>query len=85
MISGEQLREVRRSAGIGLGKLAERTVYSKSHLGNVEKGIRTVTPEVVAAYERALGVVRLPSYRGGRIVEGRPDGGEETQIRCGVP
>ncbi|APB01535.1 hypothetical protein [Nocardia seriolae] len=30
-------------------------------------------------------VMRLPSYRGGRIVEGRPDGGEETQIRCGVP
>ncbi|MTJ76629.1 helix-turn-helix domain-containing protein [Nocardia seriolae] len=54
MISGEQLREVRRSAGIRLGKLAERTVYSQSHLGNVEKGIRTVTPEVVAAYERAL-------------------------------
>ncbi|MEV6274952.1 helix-turn-helix transcriptional regulator [Nocardia sp. NPDC051832] len=56
MVTGEQLRQVRQQAGIGLGKLSARTKYSKTHLGNVETGARAVTPEVVAAYERALGI-----------------------------
>ncbi|WP_405487834.1 helix-turn-helix domain-containing protein [Nocardia sp. NBC_00511] len=56
MITGPELREVRLAAGIGLGKLSARCQYSKPYLGLVETGKRAVTADVVAAYERALGV-----------------------------
>ncbi|KOX23300.1 XRE family transcriptional regulator [Saccharothrix sp. NRRL B-16348] len=36
--------------------MAQATNYSKSYLGLVETGVNPVTLEVVAAYERALGV-----------------------------
>jgi hypothetical protein len=35
--------------------MAVRTNFSKGHLSNIEAGRRTVTPDVVLAYERALG------------------------------
>jgi len=35
--------------------MAARTNYSRSHLSNMENGRRTLTPDVVLAYERALG------------------------------
>ncbi|MDG4792602.1 helix-turn-helix transcriptional regulator [Micromonospora sp. WMMD1082] len=53
---GRLLRGARRDAGVSLGAMAARTHFSKGHLGNVESGRRVATPEVVAAYEQALGV-----------------------------
>ncbi|MFI9008862.1 helix-turn-helix domain-containing protein [Actinosynnema sp. NPDC053489] len=53
------LRAARQAAGMSLGVLAQRTHYSKSLLGMVENGQRTATPELVAAYERALGAQGL--------------------------
>lgn len=49
------LMEARRQAGLSLAGMAKRTGYSRSHLGNVETGVRQVTPDIVRAYERVLG------------------------------
>lgn len=53
---GTALRLAREAARISLTGMAKRTGYSKSHLGNVEVGRRTATPDVVLAYERELGL-----------------------------
>lgn len=52
---GRTLREAREHAGLSLSGIAKRTGYSRSYLGNVETGVRTVTPDVINAYERVLG------------------------------
>lgn len=44
---------------MSLAVLARRTHYSKSLLSMVENGRRSATPELVAAYERALGAQGL--------------------------
>jgi transcriptional regulator with XRE-family HTH domain len=53
--TGARLREAREAAGLSLSELARRTNYSKSYLGNVETGGRPALPDVVLAYEQALG------------------------------
>ncbi|GLZ40918.1 hypothetical protein Acsp05_45420 [Actinokineospora sp. NBRC 105648] len=53
------LRAARLSAGLSLAALAGRVHYSKSTLGMVETGERTATPDLIAAYERTLGVQGL--------------------------
>jgi len=35
--------------------MAKRTGYSRSYIGNVETGVRPVTPDFIKAYERVLG------------------------------
>jgi transcriptional regulator with XRE-family HTH domain len=45
----------REAAGVSLRALSARTSYSKSYLGNIEVGRRIATPEVILAYEKALG------------------------------
>lgn len=52
---GRTLREAREQAGLSLAGMAKRTGFSKSYVGNVERGVRTVTPELIRAYERVLG------------------------------
>jgi transcriptional regulator with XRE-family HTH domain len=52
---GASLRQAREDAGLSLAALAARTHFSRGHLANVENGRRTPTPDVVLAYERALG------------------------------
>lgn len=52
---GARLRLARESAGISLAVMAARTHYGKGFLGNVETGRRTATPDVIVAYEKALG------------------------------
>ena len=52
---GLTLRRAREQAGLSLSGMAKRTGYSRSYLGNVETGERQVTPDVVRAYDRALG------------------------------
>jgi transcriptional regulator with XRE-family HTH domain len=57
-VDGATLRELRRRAGVGLRQVAggSRVRVSDGHLSRVERGLRPVTPAVVAAYEKALGV-----------------------------
>lgn len=57
--TGDVLRAARREANVGLDYMAKKTSYSKSMLSRVENGTRTATPELVAAYERTLGVQGL--------------------------
>jgi hypothetical protein len=52
---GKILREARTSAGLSLSGMANRTGYSRSYIGNIENGVRAATPDVIKAYERALG------------------------------
>lgn len=52
---GAILRTARQAAGLSLAAIARRTFYSKGYLANVEAGRRRATPELVAAYDRALG------------------------------
>lgn len=53
---GAALRAAREAAGVSLSVMAARTHYSKPLLGLLETGKRTIKPEHVEAYERALGV-----------------------------
>jgi transcriptional regulator with XRE-family HTH domain len=59
-VSGAVLRLLRERAGIGLRAVARRSKgnveISDSHLSRVERGHRPVTPAVLAAYERSLGM-----------------------------
>ena len=50
------LRAAREAAGVSLTGMAKRTHYSKPLLGLLETGKRTIRPEHVEAYSRALDV-----------------------------
>lgn len=63
---GARLRKARDDAGVSLAAMAARTHYSKPLLGLLETGKRTIKPEHVAAYSRALNVSVATLY-------GRPD------------
>ena len=52
---GPTLRQARTSARLSLSGMARRTGFSRSYLGNVERGVRPATPAVIRAYEKALG------------------------------
>ena len=52
---GASLRRAREDAGLSLAAMAAKTHFSRGHLANVETGKRNATPDVVLAYERALG------------------------------
>lgn len=60
-VTGQMLRELRERADVGLRAIARKTNsrvrLSDSHLSRVERGERPVTPAVLAAYERALGMI----------------------------
>lgn len=53
--TGAMLRQARQAAGFSLARMANLTHFTRGHLANVERGCRTATPDVVAAYEKALG------------------------------
>ncbi|SDH55426.1 Helix-turn-helix domain-containing protein [Actinokineospora alba] len=53
---GSLLRAARQAAAVSLSAMATRTHYSKPLLGLLETGKRTVKPEHVTAYSRALNV-----------------------------
>jgi transcriptional regulator with XRE-family HTH domain len=59
-VSGPVLRVLRERAGIGLRAVANRSKgsveISDSHLSRVERGHRPVTPAIIVAYERSLGM-----------------------------
>jgi transcriptional regulator with XRE-family HTH domain len=52
---GRTLREAREQAGLSLSGMAKRTGYSRGYIGNVETGVRAVTPDVIKRYESVLG------------------------------
>jgi len=52
---GRTLREAREQAGLSLASMAKRTGYSRGYIGNVETGVRAVTPDVIKKYESVLG------------------------------
>ncbi|RKT53270.1 helix-turn-helix domain-containing protein [Saccharothrix australiensis] len=67
---GAAVAAARQYAGYSLTRLAQATSYSKSYLGLVETGLNPVTHEVVAAYERALGVgVYRPDINHPRLIK----------------
>lgn len=53
---GERLRAARLDAGLSLSAMAAKTHYSKPYLSQLERGLRTVKPDHVEAYSRALKV-----------------------------
>ncbi|MFE7744088.1 helix-turn-helix domain-containing protein [Nocardia sp. NPDC057455] len=53
---GSLLRDARRSRGVSLAALAVKTNYSKSLLGMLENGQRTVKQEHIIGYSRALNI-----------------------------
>lgn len=53
---GAALRAAREAAGVSLAAMSARTHYSKPLLGLLETGKRTVKPEHVDAYARALNI-----------------------------
>ena len=59
-VSGPVLRVLRERAGVGLRAVARRSKIgmgiSDSHLSRVERGHRPVTPAIIVAYERCLGM-----------------------------
>jgi transcriptional regulator with XRE-family HTH domain len=81
---GALLREMRLESGIGLDQLARLTGKSKGHLSRIERGERPVSPALVLAYERALGV-RMSSIherlRSQVIPAGRTDGDDPMRRR----
>ena len=52
---GVTLKQARTQAGIPLQGMARRTGFSRGYLSNIENGRRQATPDVIRAYERALG------------------------------
>lgn len=80
---GTELRRLRESAGLSLVAVASRGKFSKGHLSNVEKGVRTPTAAVVAAYEEALGVtIANPVNELSRLCDAA--GGAPVPSRVGV-
>ncbi|MFE0023257.1 helix-turn-helix domain-containing protein [Amycolatopsis sp. NPDC059021] len=53
---GERLKAARNAAGISLAAMATKTHYSKPYLSQLEGGTRTVKPDHVTAYSRALSI-----------------------------
>jgi transcriptional regulator with XRE-family HTH domain len=53
-MTGDELREVREQAGLGLRELAGLIGKNHGHLSRVERGKREATPSLVAAYRSAL-------------------------------
>ncbi|WP_018351439.1 helix-turn-helix domain-containing protein [Longispora albida] len=52
---GATLRTARLAAGVSLKEMAALTFYSESLLSRVERGLRTLTPEIRFRYEQVLG------------------------------
>src|SRR5262245_18800266 len=61
---GAILKAARMAAGVSLSGMSARTHYSRSYLSNVENGRKSATPELIAAYESALGLGDLVKEQG---------------------
>jgi transcriptional regulator with XRE-family HTH domain len=61
---GAILKAARMAAGVSLSGMSARMHYSRSYLSNVENGRKSATPELIAAYESALGLGDLVGEQG---------------------
>lgn len=61
MATGADLRAARTAAGLSLSRMADRTHFTKAHLSMVETGKRSAVPDIVEAYEQALGTQLGPA------------------------
>jgi hypothetical protein len=82
------LRELRLWAEVGLRAVARRSSgnvrLSDGHLSRVERGLRPVTPAVLAAYERALGM-RIDPYTINDLTSGsEPDDADRRAFQATV-
>jgi hypothetical protein len=82
------LRELRLWADVGLRAVARRSSgkvrLSDGHLSRVERGLRPVTPAVLAAYERALGM-RIDPYTINDLTAGsEPDDADRRAFQATV-
>jgi transcriptional regulator with XRE-family HTH domain len=59
---GRRMRAAREAAGVSLSAMAAKTHYSKPYLSQLEGGTRTVKPDHVTAYSRALNVAADALY-----------------------
>lgn len=53
---GRALKAAREAAGISAADLARRAHFTKGYISLIESGRRRATPNIIAAYERVLGV-----------------------------
>ena len=53
---GQRLREARIAADLTLAELAERTRMQRSHISEVENGLRNVTVETMSKLAGAVGL-----------------------------
>ena len=77
---GPQIRALRRSQGLSLAKLAERTALSVGHLSQVERGLSTPTIRQLQAISQAMGV-QIGWFFGG--VSPAPSGEDALVVRAG--
>jgi transcriptional regulator with XRE-family HTH domain len=82
------LRELRLWADVGLRAVSRRSSgkirLSDGHLSRVERGLRPVTPAVLAAYERALGM-RIDPYTVNDLTAGNePDDADRRAFQATV-
>jgi hypothetical protein len=87
-VTGPMLRELRLWAEVGLRAVARRSSgrvqLSDGHLSRVERGLRPVTPAVLAAYERALGM-RIDPHTVGELTAGSgPDDADRRAFQATV-
>lgn len=71
------LRDARRSSGIGFERFARLVGYSVSHLRSVENGNRELTADIVHAYDRVLATagafsIRLAAHQAHAAATHRP-------------
>ncbi|MFF4416338.1 helix-turn-helix domain-containing protein [Streptosporangium sp. NPDC001559] len=72
MTTGQDLRELRRARKVSLDVIARQAKVSRGHISRVERGEREVTPALVAAYERVLGVT-VAATAGDEVAPGTVD------------
>ncbi len=70
LLFGPELRRLRLASGYTLGRFSDRVHYSKSHLSQVERGLKPAGPELARLCDSALGA----GGRLARLVPQRPSG-----------
>ncbi|MEV8633904.1 helix-turn-helix transcriptional regulator [Streptosporangium sp. NPDC051023] len=86
MTTGQDLRSLRESQGISLDAFSREIRTSKGHLSRVERGERPVTPALVLAYERTLGVpvAATPENGDASFSEGTVDSVRRRQLLSSI-
>jgi transcriptional regulator with XRE-family HTH domain len=87
-ITGAVLRELRLRRDLGLRAVARRSAgrvsLSDGHLSRVERGLRPVTPAVIAVYERALDLRIHPDLIADLVAPCEPDDADRRAFHRGI-